>query len=350
MTSNYALYSRSKILGVGLIWWLSWTVIHTFVLHRLAIGWEIAGMDAVISNVLLAIASFVIIVIYRFYQPGKTNRVYRFIIGIMISGIFCMVLQWALALVFHENKEYLDFLERSIPVRFVFSLLIISFITLSNWLWNSVQEQKENEKRKADTEQLIREAELNKLRQQLQPHFLFNSLNSISALVGTKPNEARKMIQQLSDFLRGTLKKDDQQLVKLSEELDHLRLYLDIEKVRFGHRLTIEINTGEETANYKLPSLLLQPIVENAIKFGLYDVTGNVTITITTQLQDAYLYIEVKNPFDSETQGAKKGVGFGLTSVQRRLYLLYARNDLLLTEKKGTVFITTLKIPELPIY
>ncbi len=89
--------------------------------------------------------------------------------------------------------------------------------------------------------QLAKDAELYKLRQQLQPHFLFNSLNSISALVTSRPEQARKMIQQLSDFLRGTLKKEENQWITLEEELQHLELYLDIEKVRFGHRLHTEL-------------------------------------------------------------------------------------------------------------
>lgn len=346
MFNNRKVFSFPKLAGIYMAWWIFWGVIHTFVLHRLQLSWEIAVTDALVSTALLAIASFIIIVIYRFYQPGTTNRINRFIIGASATITFCVILQGILALVFNGNQNYLSFLEKSIPVRFVFSLLIISFITLSNWLWNSILEQKENEKRKVDIEQLAKEAELAKLRQQLQPHFLFNSLNSISALVATKPDEARKMVQQLSDFLRGTLKKDDQQFVKLSEEIEHLKLYLAIEKVRFGHRLTVNINTPLEVLNYHLPSLLLQPIVENAIKFGLYDITGEVVISINVQLQDKYLYIQVQNPFDIETQGAKKGLGFGLTSVQRRLYLIYARNDLLLTAKENNLFITTLKIPE----
>ncbi len=244
-----------------------------------------------------------------------------------------------------EDKAYLIFLEKSMPIRFEFAVLIISFVTLLNWLMSNLTEQKENEKLHSDSEKLLKQAELEKLRQQLQPHFLFNSLNSISALVASKPAEAKKMIQQLSDFLRGTLKNDDKLLVKLSEEIEHLKLYLEIEKVRFGHRLGIEINVSDESLNCSIPSLLLQPVVENAIKFGLYDFTGDVVISIHTKVENNYLHIEVINPFDIQTQSANKGTGFGLTSLQRRLYLLYARKDLLTTQKKENNFITTLKIP-----
>ena len=116
-------------------------------------------------------------------------------------------------------------------------------------LWYNQQEQKEKDDRKTDAEKLAKEAELFKLRQQLQPHFLFNSLNSINALIGSRPEEARKMVQQLSDFLRGTIKKEETQWVTLQEELQYLQLYLDIEKVRFGNRLATEIEVDESRVN-----------------------------------------------------------------------------------------------------
>jgi len=193
---------------------------------------------------------------------------------------------------------------------------------------------------------LAREAELRALRAQVHPHFLFNSLNSISALAGSRPEQARKMIHQLSEFLRGTLRKEEHQWVTLADELQHLGLYLEIEKVRFGHRLDTQITSDVETGSLKLPPMLLQPLVENAIKFGLYDTTEDITVKITATKEKEYLSIEVQNPFDPETAAPRQGTGFGLSSVQRRLYLLFARNDLLTTQTAGNVFITTVKIPQ----
>jgi LytS/YehU family sensor histidine kinase len=213
-------------------------------------------------------------------------------------------------------------------------------------LWYNQQEQKEKDIRKTDAEKLAKEAELFKLRQQLQPHFLFNSLNSINALIGSRPEEARKMVQQLSDFLRGTIKKEETQWVTLQEELQYLQLYLDIEKVRFGNRLATEIEIDENVHQLKLPALLLQPIVENAIKFGLYDTTGDTVIRLYAAKEENNLVIRVLNPFDPETSSPKQGTGFGLKSVQRRLYLLFARTDLLMTDAKQNIFTTTVKIPQ----
>lgn len=214
-------------------------------------------------------------------------------------------------------------------------------------LWYAYKDQRESEQRKTDIEKLAREAELNQLRQNLQPHFLFNSLNSIIALISIQPEEARKMIHQLADFLRGTLKKDNQQQVTLAEELEHLSLYLGIEKVRFGHRLLTSVDSDEICSQLLLPAMLLQPLVENAIKFGLYDTTGPVSIVITARCAEHHLQISVRNPFDAKTAQPLRGTGFGLSGVKRRLYLLFSRNDLLETSIEGNLFITTVKIPQI---
>lgn len=343
---NAFSYSLKKILSLYFGWWVFWVFIQTFVLHRLGLNWELSLVDSFISNGLLALACFATIIVFRFYQPGSNSQIYRFIFAFGITMLFCASFRLALTGLLSNDLSYLHFLESSMPVRFIISLLVISFVTLLNWMWSIQQEQKENEKRRTDAEQLVKDAELARLRQQLQPHFLFNSLNSISALAGSKPNEARKMIQQLSDFLRGTLKKDEQQTVSLNEELEHLKLYLEIEKVRFGHRLNVEMNFDGYNLQGSIPPLLMQPIVENAIKFGLYDTVDEITISISSYIKDSYLYVVVENPFDSQTVIANQGTGFGLSSIQRRLFLLYARNDLMTTDKAHSKFITTLKIPQ----
>jgi LytS/YehU family sensor histidine kinase len=238
-------------------------------------------------------------------------------------------------------------LHHSLSIRFSLAFLLLGCVTMISILWYNQQEQKENDTHKQDAEKLAKEAELFKLRQQLQPHFLFNSLNSINALIGTRPEEARKMVQQLSDFLRGTIKKEETQWVTLHEEMQYLQLYLDIEKVRFGNRLVTVIEIEEATRQMKLPALLLQPIVENAIKFGLYDTTGETIIEIFTSAHENNLLIKVLNPFDPETSSPKQGTGFGLKSVQRRLFLLFGQSDLLVTVANGNTFTTVVKIPQL---
>jgi LytS/YehU family sensor histidine kinase len=126
-----------------------------------------------------------------------------------------------------------------------------------------------------------------------------------------------------------------------------LELYLDIEKVRFGNRLQTQINYTEEALQLKLPALLLQPVVENAIKFGLYDTTGEVLIKLEAIVKGNNLLIIVQNPFDSETSFPAKGTGFGLSSIKRRLFLLFGRSDLLKIKNEEGNFITSIVIPQI---
>lgn len=343
---NATTYSFKQITLGFFIWWIFWTLVQTFVLHRLNLSWSISVTDALIFNGVIVLSACAASCLYRYYQPHRSNRIYLLAFAILITAVLCNVFKWLLQYIYASNTGYLNFLEASMPVRFVFALMMMSFVNILSTAANAMQTQTNREQRETETKQLAKEAELIKLRQQLQPHFLFNSLNSISALAGSKPDEARKMIQQLSDFLRGTLKKDEQETIFFKEELQHLSLYLDIEKVRFGHRLNIELMCDKKTEQAKIPPLLLQPIVENAIKFGLYGTIDEITVGIKAHIENSNLIVEVKNPFDEQTQNAKKGTGFGLTSVQRRLFLLYSRNDLLTTEKQENVFMTRLKIPQ----
>ena len=336
--------SKRNLLYVYATWWLGYTAVQSLVLyHSFQLDLNLSIYDAVLTNVVLATSAYAMINIVRVYQPTQSLRVV-YSIGLAVIAIFIM--QWLASITLNGYVGYEEFLNRSFIIRCFFAWIMISLFSTSASLWYYLSEQRELDQRKAMSEKLAREAELSKLRLQLQPHFLFNSLNSISALAGSKPEEARKMIQQLSDFLRGTLKKDDQQLVTFSEELTHLQLYLDIEKVRFGHRLKTHIEEDEQSAVFKLPPLLLQPIVENAIKFGLYDTIGEIVIRIKAKAEDNYLVITVENPFDVQTAKPKQGTGFGLSAVQRRLYLLYARNDLLTTGQDEVTFTTTVKIPQ----
>ncbi len=305
-----------------------------------------AAIDATVSNLIFALAGFVTQSTYKFYSPGNENRLFRLIYGIALSVICIWLIEFTLSHIFSNNNSYLLFLEKSALIRALFALLMISFVTIISWLFYYIDEKQKSNQRKSEAEILLRAAELATLRQQLQPHFLFNSLNSISALAGSKPEEARKMIQLLSDFLRGTLKKEDEQTIKLKDEIAHLNLYLEIEKVRFGYRLKTKVDVDENCADLKLPSLLLQPVVENAIKFGLYNTIEAIEIIITATKSNNLLLIEISNPYDENETTASKGKGFGLNSLQRRLELVYNRKDLVEIKKDGKVFLTRIKIPQ----
>lgn len=320
--------------------------IHVQVLRGLGFTWSMALWDSGISNVFIGAGCILMTNNLRFYLPKKYQYVILLVWSIALSAFMSIGSYWALKAILQQQQDYIRVLDNSTTIRFWIMVLITSWVAIVSVLWYRQQESNEAEKRKSAAEKLSKEAELYKLRQQLQPHFLFNSLNSISALAGSQPEQARKMIHQLSEFLRGTLRKEEHQWVTFADELQHLSLYLEIEKVRFGHRLDTQITSDEIAGLMKLPPMLLQPLVENAIKFGLYDTTEAITVQITAKAEQNYLLIEVQNPFDPETSAPRQGTGFGLSSVQRRLYLLFARNDLLVTKVAQNLFITTVKIPQ----
>jgi two-component system, LytTR family, sensor kinase len=341
--------SDNKFRNAFTAGWLILVIMQGGVLHFwFELSWIAAFTDSVLSNFLLLVASTLVMNTLRYYMPRREKYLHIIFWCLLLASLWLPSVNWLLTVILKSYNGYRLFLDQSLAVRWSVGFLVLGASTLLSVVWYNWEEQKENEQRKRDAEKLAKEAELFKLRQQLQPHFLFNSLNSINALIGSRPQEARKMIQQLSDFLRGTLKKEEHQWVNLQEELQYLQLYLDIEKVRFANRLTAIIEADESTLKMKLPALLLQPIVENAIKFGLYDTTGEAIIRIAAAKEENNLVIRVENPFDPETSSPQKGTGFGLTSVQRRLYLLFGRADLLTTEPKENIFTTIVKVPQLP--
>jgi LytS/YehU family sensor histidine kinase len=339
-------YSNSKLYGTFAACGLIWAAAQTYYIHSFGFLWFIAVTDGLVNTVLLSAACWLINNNLRYYQPGKGSYINILIWCAALATVCTLGCRWLLPLV-TTGDAFIQFLINSVYLRGFIDFLAIGWMAMISIIYYSQIDQKENEKRKAEAEKLARDAELYNLRQQLQPHFLFNSLNSINALIGFKPDEARRMIHQLSDFLRGTLKKDDQLQVPLTDELTHLNLYLDIEKVRFGHRLQTEISCDEQSRTALLPSLLLQPIVENAIKFGLYDTTGDVVVSIRAEMEGNFLILMVQNPYDPQTSRPKQGTGFGLRGVQRRLYLLFARNDLMETHANDNIFTTIIKVPQL---
>jgi len=348
---NTPFTARRSLIIAGIVYWtiisLVYSIILTGTLKNFSLTTAQVIIDTIISNILVTASCVLILNNMRYYLPRQEKYWYVLTVSLGLSGICFLIAKGVLWIIFNDDAHYLRSFSQSTGIRYGISFLLIGCFSMMSLLWYTQEEQKIMSERKADAERLAKDAELFKLRQQLQPHFLFNSLNSISALTGSQPEKARHMIQQLSDFLRGTLKKDDQQWSTLEEEIEYLRLYLDIEKVRFGHRLQTEIIYTDEVLPLKLPSLLLQPVVENAIKFGLYDTIGEVLIRLEATIENNYLKIMVQNPFDPETSQPPKGTGFGLSSIQRRLFLLFARQDLLMTQKNQSNFITTILIPQI---
>lgn len=334
-----------RILFVFILWCLVFTITQFYILSEYNLQNEFILIDSGLTNLSVTLINCGLFFLIKNYPPKTSNFIqYTGIVLIAVIGAF--FLQKYLLLFFITESTYINFIANTSKIRFVFNFLLIASNALISFSWNFKTDKHAEYLKFEENEKMLKEAELINLRQQLHPHFLFNSLNSISALLQINPNLAQKMIHELADFLRGTIKKDSHALVSLQNELTHLQLYLNIEMIRFEHRLAIIYSIDENTKNCLLPSLIIQPIVENAIKFGLYGTTEKINIHISSKIQNDLLLIEILNPFDNDATENNKGTGFGLNSINRRLYLLYTRNDLLKINISNNTFTTQLFIPQ----
>jgi hypothetical protein len=323
--------------------------VHIFILRGvLLFDWEIAIQDSLISTTLLCLSVWSIVLLIRAYPTTAAIFVYSLFIAALTAFVCTFIEIEALKeWVVKDHTLYNVWLKRTIPVRFIIILLFNCWMATTAALRKNLLGLETRFQLQADASVLLKEAELFKLRQQLQPHFLYNSLNSISALMMVAPDKAQDMLGKLSDFLRSSVKRESEDTLPVKEELNYIQSYLDIESVRFGDRLQVHVEL-EHADSAVLPPFLLQPILENAIKFGLYGKTGTVDIIIHIVLEGNILTITITNPYDPDMQ-PPRGTGFGLEGINRRLFLLYARTDLLETTKDAQQFTTILKIPQLHV-
>lgn len=332
---------RSIILLAAVAKWMAF---HVWLLHEwFTVSLSLSIWDSAVSNILLILCCLVLS-----NSLSGVPKAAKFWVVLGVSFAMAAGCVWlsneVLSRVAGSNETYSYFLERAVPLRTAFNFIVIAGASMTSIFYFQWLEQDEVYKREASMQAMVREAELQKLQQQLQPHFLFNCLNSINAMITLKPEEAKKMVLHLSDFLRTTIKRADEHWVRWEEEWNYLQLYLDIEKVRFGYRLEIITRFDDSVRSWRLPTLILQPLVENAIKYGLYGTTDKVTIEIEAAAKDQFLQIRITNPFDKDAQ-PPKGSGFGISGLKRRLYLLFARNDLLEIKTLNDRFTVILRIP-----
>jgi lipoprotein signal peptidase len=194
------------------------------------------------------------------------------------------------------------------------------------------------------------QAQLAALRYQLNPHFLFNALNSISALIVTRRNEdAERMTEKLSSFLRTSLNADPGELVPLEEELALIEEYLDIESVRFGERLNVSVDCSPDACQALVPSFLVQPLVENAIKHGVAPSRDPTEIAINASVEEGELCIVVRNCIiDGEERSRVRGrSGVGLINVRRRLEAVYGKRATLAAQAEDDSYVARICIPEI---
>jgi signal transduction histidine kinase/Tfp pilus assembly protein PilF len=194
------------------------------------------------------------------------------------------------------------------------------------------RKRREQELKEKELKILASRAELRALRAQINPHFLFNTLNTIASLIRKTPNKAEETVEMLADVFRYTLAKSGTDVIPLAEELDFLRAYLEIEKVRFGSKLQVEIKVDPEAEQVKIPSMLLQPLVENAVKHGIAPKVEGGKIVLSAACENGVLRLEVVDNgvgFDSSNAQRLYRDGVGMKNVRDRLKALYGNDDCL---------------------
>jgi two-component system, LytTR family, sensor histidine kinase AlgZ len=222
----------------------------------------------------------------------------------------------------------------------LFYLLSVAFY----YILLGIEASRDAEARVLHASMLAREAELRALKAQVNPHFLFNSLNSISALTGSDPSKAREMCILLGDFLRRTLGLGEKTAIPLGEELSLIHAFLAVEKIRFGARLNMVENVDPQALAMNVPPLLLQPLVENAVAHGIANLVDGGCIQLDVALRDGDLSIVVENTFDPEAPLRRRN-GVGLANVRQRLEARYGNRAKFGAGAQGTSFRVALEFP-----
>ena len=230
------------------------------------------------------------------------------------------------------------------PLLLGMGIVLYLLVAALHYLLAAFEESRRAEAQALEFQILSRDAELRALRAQIHPHFLFNSLNSISALTGTNPEGARRMCVLLADFLRTSLTLGAKDRIPLSEEVGLAEGLLAIERVRFGPRLACVRRVEEDALPCLVPPLLLQPLVENAVTHGLAQLIDGGTVTIEARRRGGRLELAVENPRDPEAP-RRKGTGVGLDNVRRRLAALYGYEGGLDVRDDGKTFRVEVSLP-----
>jgi two-component system, LytTR family, sensor histidine kinase AlgZ len=231
-----------------------------------------------------------------------------------------------------------------VSVLFGAGFLLYLLSVASHYVLLAVEDSNKAEARVQETSILARDAELKALKAQVNPHFLFNSLNSISALTSVDPSRAREMCILLAEFLRMTLGMGEKASIPFSEELALLHRYLAIEKVRFGARLQMEEDIEQISKSLQLPPLLLQPLVENAITHGIANLPEGGTLRLSGQSHNGRVLLAIENTFDADSTPMRKG-GLGLKNVRERLEARYGKEASMRVSAEDARFRVELSFP-----
>jgi sensor histidine kinase YesM len=337
----------------SLIYGLVWLVIAIIQANFLFLVSDVEAVAAILDAAVFSLTFYVLSrAIWSVVRVAKFDRINYFnsIVTHLAAALLIITIWYNLSyqllnfISLAINLEaYFLFLDASKYLRIFLGLFFYLLTILNFYIVIMAEERKETDLREVRLLNNVKQAELEMLKSQLNPHFIFNSLNSISALTIIEPKNAQRMIVLLSEFLRYSLRSTNE-LVPFKEELQATQKYLAIEKVRFEDKLAVDQSIETGLDEFLLPSLILQPIVENAIKYGVHESLTESVLKLEACRENQLLRITISNDFDPNSS-LRKGEGVGLKNVRERLKTIYELEDLLQIDKSGGVFKVILKIP-----
>jgi hypothetical protein len=338
-----------KIFTIYLLVWVFISLIHNVVIvFLLDVKIEHAFVESIVFNTIYFLLGISLwyTVSYNTLENYTPLKIFvnHSAAAIITSAIWVLAGYYILTNIFKDEPLYKTYLFNSGIWRFMIGIFFYAIIVAVDYViiyYNNFQQKLFRE---SELNTLVKEAELKSLKYQINPHFIFNSLNSISSLTLSDPEKARDMTIKLSSFLRSTLSKNEKQKSKLTEEITNAKLYLDIEKIRFADKFEFTEELESECNDLEIPSMILQPLFENAIKHGVYESIDKVTIKLKCKPDKEYLKIIVENNFDPEAV-PRKGEGIGIKNIKNRLKLIYNQDNLVTVEKLNSIFRVNIFIP-----
>ena len=349
--TNPADRSKSKIVSVSKYTWIPVAVV---LIPALATLGHLSWTASIFLGAPLAMISLLIPIdagyICRFTPLGKTPM-WRVVLTHFAAAQVLSFLWMLIAVPFSRALAYIPQLhgidKQFASDRWIVYLtgcLFYVFSVAYHYVVMAQDAARAVEMQAMQTSVLARDAELRALRAQINPHFLFNSLNSISALTSVDGARAREMCLLLADFLRLTLGMGEKTVISFSEELDLLEKFMAIEKVRFGERLRMEEKIAEEAKRCLIPALLLQPLLENAVSHGIASMENGGLIRLEAAVHDGRLAILVENDRDEEAPSRKRN-GVGLRNVRSRLEARHGTEATFRAEADEDKFRVTMSLP-----
>jgi two-component system LytT family sensor kinase len=337
---------RTSLTVISLVWTAITAVHILFLFFLYKLPFEVAWKDGLIFNLLFAVFSIGVLSGLNFEDENRP--LLQRILSFYVPLIAVMVTLWMLAGYSIADRlivsdEYHSFLVSSMKYRVLIGLVLFIMVVIVQQLIHYYRNFQVKELKMSRLEGELQRSKVNTLQMQMQPHFLFNALNSISALTFEDADKTRQMLIKLSEFLRYTTKYSEKQLVKLTDELSHIDQYLVIERLRFGDRLQYTKQISKEAEERLLPCLVLQPIIENAIKHGVNQSIEPVEIRVFAKTDQDKLVVTIVNTKDGDSR--KKGTGTGLKNLSNRLRILYGDRAHLQVQNDTDKFTVRIVIP-----